>query len=208
MNNRFNEVFSSFDPLNKEFSPGSCIIDIFPNCFSFYPYNKHSDNSLKAHSQQLNNNAITSLLNQSYTLIVTDAGIKNNMATSIAYIHVCDKPIIKMIHHMVNITSTEAGLFAIRCGINQAVNIPEISKIVIITDFVHTVKRIFNSSLLSFQIHLASISKELRKFFLLSTNNSIAFWEYPSCYKWSLYKSVDRKTKQFYQTLLFSCKSS
>jgi len=31
MDNRFNEVFPLFDSLNKEFSPGSHIIDIFPS---------------------------------------------------------------------------------------------------------------------------------------------------------------------------------
>jgi len=33
MDNRFNEVFPSFDPYNSEFSLGSRIIDIFPSCF-------------------------------------------------------------------------------------------------------------------------------------------------------------------------------
>jgi len=36
MDNRFNKVFSSFDPYNSEFSPGSRIIDIFSSCFSFH----------------------------------------------------------------------------------------------------------------------------------------------------------------------------
>jgi len=48
---------------------------------------------------------------------------------------------------MVKITFTKAELFSIRYGINQAVNIPEISKIVIITDSIHAMKRIFDSSL-------------------------------------------------------------
>ena len=46
MDNRFNKVFSAFDPHNKKFSPGSWIIDIFPGHFSFYPFNKQSENSL------------------------------------------------------------------------------------------------------------------------------------------------------------------
>ena len=149
-----------------------------------------------------------SSLNHSYTLVISDAGIKNNVATSITHIHVCDKPIIKMIHHAVNITSTEAKLFAIRCSINQAVSLPGISKIVIITDSIHAAKRIFNSSIYSFQTHSASISKELRKFFLTNNDNSIAFWECSSQYDWPLFKSVDRDTKQFWQTPLFPCKSS
>ena len=28
-------IFPSFSPLNQEFFPGSCIIDILPDCFSF-----------------------------------------------------------------------------------------------------------------------------------------------------------------------------
>ena len=53
-----------------------------------------------------------------YALIVTDTSIKNNMATSITYIHIHNRPIVKTLHHTVNITSTEAKLFAIKYGIN------------------------------------------------------------------------------------------
>ena len=180
MDNRFNEVFPSFNPLNKDFSPGSYLIDIFSSHFSVYPFIKSSSNNLEDHSHQLNNITIISLLNHSHALVIFDASIKNNMATSITYIHICDKPIIKMIYHAANITLTEAKLFAIRCSINQAVNLPGISKIVIITDSIHTAKRIFNSSIHSFQTHSASISKELRKFFLTNNNNSINFLECPS----------------------------
>jgi len=58
----------------------------------------------------------------------------------------------------VNITITEAVLFAIRCGINQATDIPGISRIFVITDLLHTTRRIFDSSLHLFQIHSASMS--------------------------------------------------
>ena len=97
------------------------------------------------------------------------------VATSITHIHVCNKPIIKMMHHAVNVTSIEAELFAIIYGINQAVNLPGISEIVIITDSIHVVKRIFNSSIHFFQTYSASIFKKLRKFFLPNNNDSIAF---------------------------------
>ena len=102
------------------------------------------------------------------------------MAISIAHIHVHNKPIVKMLHYAVNVTSTEAEIFAIRCGINQAINIPGISKIIVVTNSIHVMKRIFDLSLHPFQMHSAFISKELRKFFLLSINNSIKFWECPS----------------------------
>jgi len=144
-----------------------------------------------------------SLLNYSYTLVISDTSIKNNIAIFIAHTHICSKPIIKIIYHTVNITSTEAKLFAIRCSINQTINLPQISKIIVITDSIHTAKRIFDSSIYPFQTHSASISKELRKFFLTNNDNSITFWECPSWCNWSLFKSVNRDTKQFQQTPLF-----
>ena len=151
------------------------LIDLFPSCFSFHSFNKCSNNNLEDISHQLNDIAIMLLLNYLHTLVIPDTGIKNNVATSIAHIHVYDKPIIKTIHYVVNITLTEAKVFVIRCNINQAINLPGISKIVIITDSIHATKRIFDSSIHSFQTYLASISKELRKFFLANNNNSITF---------------------------------
>ena len=49
-----------------------------------------------------------------------------------------------MIHHVANITTTEAELFTIKCEINQAIGIPNIKHIVVITDSLHTTKRIFD----------------------------------------------------------------
>jgi len=66
-------------------------------------------------------------------LIITDASIKNNIATSISHIHQANHPLIKTVHHAAFITSLEAELFAIRCSINQACNKEDVSKIFIIT---------------------------------------------------------------------------
>ena len=60
------------------------------------------------------------------TIIVSDMSIKNNIVTLIAHIYSYNLPVIKMIHYATNIISTEAELFAIRCGINQAVWLPNI----------------------------------------------------------------------------------
>ena len=148
----------SFNPLNKEFSLGFCI---FSSYFSFHPYNKHSDVNLKSCTHQLNNLAIASLLDHSYTLVVTDASINNNVTTSIAYIHICDKPIVKTLHHTVNITLIEAEPFSIRCGINQATNISGISKIIVITDSIHAARRMFDSSFHPFQINSENFSSSV-----------------------------------------------
>ena len=181
MDNKFNKVFPSFDPLNVKFSPGSYLINIFPSYFSFYSYIKWKENNLENYTNQLNDIATSSLLNYSHTLVISDAGIKNNIAMSISHIHIYNRPIVKMVYHATNVTTTKVELFAIRCGINQAVNILGILKIIIITDSIYAARSIFNSSIYPFQVHLAAISKELRKFFLTNNNNSIKFWEYPSC---------------------------
>ena len=82
---------------------------------------------------------ISSLLDSSNVLIITDASIKNNVATSIACIHIHNKDVIKTIYHAVNVLFSEAELFAIRGSINQAINVLGISKIVVITDLLHVV---------------------------------------------------------------------
>jgi len=105
---------------------------------------------------------VIELSNSPFTAIVaTDASIKNNIATSISHIHTHNNPITKTIYHAVHVTSTEAELFAIRCGINQASNCDGISKIIIITDSIHTAKKIFDSSLHLFQVHSVAILSKL-----------------------------------------------
>ena len=197
INNRFNKAFPLFDSLNSEFPSGNRIIDTFSSHFSFHPFSKQSKNSLLSCSHQLNNLVIISSENSSYTLVITDASIRNNVATSITHIHICNKPIVKTLHHIVNITSMEAELFTITCGINQAINSQETSKIIIVTDLIYSAKRIFNSSSYPFQVHIASILSELRKFFTLNLDNKIEFWECPNQCIWSLHRVVNKETKLF-----------
>jgi len=165
MDNRFNEVFPSFAPLHPEFSPSHKVIDIFPSCFSFHLFSKQKDNSFKTHIQQLDNLAIESLSTPSHALVIIDAGVKNNAATSISHMHIHNKPVTKTLHHVVNVTSTEAKLFTIRCGINQATSHNSVSKIIIVTDSIHAAKKIFDTVSNSYQVHTSSIFKELRTFF-------------------------------------------
>ena len=175
IDNRFNEVFPLFDPFNKEFSLGSYLIDIFHSCFLFHCFNKQSDQNIKSHICFLNNITIKSSSDPSYALVISNASIKNNIATSISHIHVHDKPDIKTIHHAVNIITTEVELFAIRYSINQATTLSGITNIVDLTDSIHAARIIFDSSLYSFQIHVAVILAELRIFFSKNHDNSIEF---------------------------------
>jgi len=97
----------------------------------------------------------------STAIVVTDANIKNEVATSISHIHTHNNPIAKTVHYMVYVTSTEAELFAIKCSINQASNQDGISKIIVITNSIHVAKKIFDPSSHPFQIHSVAILTEL-----------------------------------------------
>ena len=85
-------------------------------------------------------------------IVVFDASIKNQVATSIIYIYTHNNPIIKILYYTINVTSTEAELFAIRCDINQATCMMNISHIIVITNSISVAQKIFNSSVHSYQI--------------------------------------------------------
>ena len=144
MDDRFNEILPAFDSLNIEFSSGFRVINMFTNCVSFHPFIKSSKNSFKSCSLLLSDLTITSSLDSLHILVVTDASIKHNVTMSIACIYICNKDIIKTVHHAVNVLFIEAKLISIRCGINQATNIPGISKIIVITDSLHVARRTFD----------------------------------------------------------------
>ena len=80
-------------------------------------------------------------------MVLSDTSIRNNDAISISHIHSHNKPTIKTIHYTVNVTTTKAELFVIRCGINQAIGIPNVKCIIIVTDSLYTTKKIFDLSI-------------------------------------------------------------
>ena len=155
-------VFPSFDPFHQEFTPGQHILNIFPNCFLFNLVDNKEKNITC--TQELNNLVLSNTSPLS-TIVVTDASIKDNIATSIVHIHQANFPLTKTVHYTVFVTSSEAELFAMRCDINQACNKDNISKIVIITDSIHSAKHIFDSSAHLLQLHSAAILSELQLFF-------------------------------------------
>jgi len=94
---------------------------------------------------------------------------------SISHVHIHNKPVIKMIHDVVNVTTTEAKLFAIRYSINQATTLSGIANIVVLMNSIHAARRIFDSLLHLFQIYVAAILAKLRIFFSKNHDNSIEF---------------------------------
>ena len=123
MDNKFNKVFSSFSPFNHEFSLENRLIDVFPNHFSFHPSNRSNNQDIKNHLKYLDNITIQILLDPHSVVVVSDASIKNQVATSISHIYSHDKPVIKTIHHVVRVISTEAELFTIKYSIIQVIYI-------------------------------------------------------------------------------------
>ena len=174
-NNRLNRVFPFFIPFSSEFLLKNRLIDIYSSYFSFHSTNKCKKGS-KAHIWKLDD-LILQALDLKTATIIFNVSIKNQVVTLIAYIYVHNNLAIKTLHHVVNIRSTEAELFAIRCSINQATQLADINCIVVIIDLLHTTKWIFDLLVYTYQIYLAIISRELREFFIRDQQNSIKFWK-------------------------------
>ena len=176
------EIFSSFSPLHLELAPGSRIINNFSDCFLFNLANRKEKD--KIYFQQLDEMVLQSSSSPSMAIVVTDASIKNDIATSISYIHLVNHPLTKTVYHTAFVTSMEAELFAIRCGINQALTKDKMSKVVIVTDSIYAAKKIFDSKPHPYQSHTTAILSKLCCFFNAKQENSIEFWECPSHLKW------------------------
>ena len=163
---------------------------------------------MNAHLCSLDKILNNSFSNPNTILVISNASIKNNVTTSLSHIYSGRSFLAKAIHHAVNVTSTEAELFSIRCGINQAVQVPNIECIIVITDAIHATRYIFDSSSHPYQLQSIAISQDLRAFFNKSSSNSITFWNCPSSTKWPLHSAVDKETKQFKINPIFPCKLS
>ena len=202
-------IFPSFSPLNQEFSPGSRIIDIFPDHFSFNLVTKKGkEKNDQIQAQELDNMVLLNSLSFHTALVISDTSIKNDIATSISHVHIANWLITKTVHHAMFVTSMEAELFAIRYGINQACSNKAISKIIVITDSIHAARKIFNSSSHPFQRHSALILSELQSFFTSNPNNSIEFWECPSHLRWRFHHDVNKDSKLFKPIPMLPCKIS
>ena len=201
-------IFPSFSPLNPEFSPGLRIMDEFSNHFCFNLVNKKEKEKNKTHTQELDDMVLSNSSSPQSALMITDASIKHDIATSISHVHIVNCPLTKTVHHASFVTSTEAELFAIRCSINQACSIDSVSKIIVVTDSIHAAKKIFDNKSHPYQLHSAAILSELQRFLNSNLNNSIEFWECPSRLKWGLHLNINKDSKSFYPTPSYPSKIS
>ena len=118
MDNRFNEVFPSFSSFNYKFLPRNRLIDIFPNFFSFHTLNRKSNNNVKSYLLKLNHLTLQALSDSWSVVIITDASIKNQVATLISHIYSHDRLAIKTVYYAINVMTTKGRLFVIRYRIN------------------------------------------------------------------------------------------
>ena len=177
-NNKAYGIFPSFSPLHPELSLGSRIIDNFSDQISFNLSIRNKNN--KIYCQQLDNMVLEVSSSSSTAIVISDASVKNDIATSISHVHIANQLLIKILHHAVFVVTTKAELFMIRCSINQACSKKNISKIVVVTDSIHMAKKIFDTMLHPYQGQAVAILSNLCQFFTKNQSNSIEFWECPS----------------------------
>ena len=115
-----------------------------------------------------------SLSNSKTVIVISDTSIKNNVATSVLHIYSGSIILAKTIHYTINITSTKVESFTVKCSINQAVQVHNVTYISIITDIILSAKQIFDSSLHSYQLQSITIFQDLRVFFSKKTLTTLS----------------------------------
>ena len=144
-NNWLNKIFSAFDKLHKELSSSFRLVDNFSNHYSFHTVNWKNTEVKNAHLHFLDKIFDDFLSNPDTVLVISDVCVKNKVATLISYIHQSRNIIAKTIYYAIDVTSTKAELFSIKCGINQAIQVSNAENIIVITNTIHTTRQIFDS---------------------------------------------------------------
>lgn len=137
--------------------------------FYFHLANYKDKESREAYLWKLNKIFEDALLNPKSIIIIDDTSIKNNVTSLIFYVHSNLNFVTKTVYHTIKVTTTEIKLFAIRYGINQAIQISDISHIIVITDIIHLVRQIFDSSIHLYQLQSIVIAQDFGEFFNKNT---------------------------------------
>ena len=128
----------------KELSSGFQLVYNFSDHFSLYSVickNKEIKDIYIHNLEKILNDFLS---DPKTVIVISDTSIKKNVATSV--LHVCSghNILAKTIYHAVNITFIKVELFAIRCDINQAVQVKNATNIIVITDGIYAARWIFN----------------------------------------------------------------
>ena len=109
-----NQILLVFNNLNKELSPGFCLVDTFSNCFSFNVV-KYKDTKVRTtHLNKLKNIYRASKDDPNTLFIISDMSLKNNVVISVTHIQQGQVLITKAIYYAMNISTTKVELFTIR----------------------------------------------------------------------------------------------
>ena len=122
------------------------LIDNFSNCFSFHLVYCKNAEKRTTYCNKLKNIFKDSSQNNDIILIISDTSVKNNIVTSVSHIRREYEIVMKTIHYVMNVMSTETKLFVMRCSIGQVSQIQDITCIIIVTDTILAAKRIFDIS--------------------------------------------------------------
>jgi len=174
-NNRLNRIFNSFNPFNNEFLSGNKLIDLFSSHFSFYFSNRKNTKTRKIYFCKLDKIVFDVSDDFKAAVIILDTSIENNVTISITHIYIHNSLVVKTIYHAINITYIKVELSAIRCGLNQAFCLANIEHIVVITNSIHVVNKIFDLFIHLYQIQTLAIFKEIREFFKRNHHNYLEF---------------------------------
>ena len=143
---------------------GCRLIDTFSDHISIYSAD-HSFNKSKAtHCKKLDKIILKSSSDLRTVIIISNMSIKNNITSFISYIHSFNNLLKKTLYYTINVILMEAELFAIRCSINQTVQIQHTLHIIVITNTIHTAKKMFDPSVHLYQQQIIAISKDLSVF--------------------------------------------
>ena len=85
-NNHSNEVLPLFNKIYKELSPGFHLVDTFSNYFFFHTVDYKDTDAKIAHCNKHDKIYKESLLNINTVLIISNASVKNKVATLILHV--------------------------------------------------------------------------------------------------------------------------
>ena len=94
MDNSSKEYVSFFSHFDLEFSPRNRLIDSFPKQFSFH----HCPHNINDYVKNLDKVVFEASSIPIASIVILDASIKNSVDTSISYVHLYNKSVIKTIH--------------------------------------------------------------------------------------------------------------
>jgi len=86
-NSCLNGLFSTFDTLNSELSPGFQPSDKFPNSFLFHQANHKNKKSKDSHLHKLNNLFDSLIIDSNTIIVISDTSLKDNITISISHVH-------------------------------------------------------------------------------------------------------------------------